>query len=182
MSRIMLFFVGALVIAGIFRRTLSEVRSHGFMRFLAIEAIWVILVLNLPAWFSDPLSWNQVVSWILLAASAILAAWGFLVLKRDGRPSPRPQRKTTFAFEDTTRLVQTGPYRLIRHPLYASLLLFAWGTVFKTVSFFSVLFGLAAGFLLYVTAYYEELENLERFGAEYDRYMQETRMFIPGVL
>jgi protein-S-isoprenylcysteine O-methyltransferase Ste14 len=87
-----------------------------------------------------------------------------------------------FAFEETTRLVASGPYRHIRHPMYASLLLLVWGAGFKTASFVSVVLAIAASFLLYVTAYYEELENLERFGEEYDRYMQHTKMFIPGLL
>ena len=182
MLLIMLYFFGALALAGISWRTFGEVRSHGFMRFLAFEAIWAAVVMNLTAWFRDPFSWNQVISWILLIASAIVAAWGFMELKRSGKPLAAPQRKGNFAFEETTRLVSTGPYRHIRHPLYASLLLFTWGTVFKSVSFFGIVLGLAGSFLLYVTAYYEELENLERFGEAYDSYMQRTRMFVPGVL
>lgn len=182
MLLIMLYFVGALAIAGISWRTFSEVRSHGFMRFLAFEALWAVFLMNVTGWFRDPLSWHQVISWILLAASAVLAVWGFIELRRSGKPLARPQRKGTFAFEETTRLVTAGPYRHIRHPLYTSLLLLVWGVVFKSFSFFSVVIGLAASFLLYVTAYYEELENLERFGESYDRYMQTTRMFIPGIL
>jgi len=182
MGLIMLYFVGALAIAGISWRTFGEIRSHGFVRFLAFEAIWAVLVLNLTAWFRDPLSWHQVISWVLLMASAVLAVWGFMVLKRAGKPLSSPQRKGTFAFEETTRLVTTGPYRNIRHPLYTSLLLFVWGAVFKSFSFFGIVIGLAASFLLYVAAYYEELENLERFGEPYDRYMQQTKMFIPGLL
>jgi len=182
MFLIMLYFLGALAIAGISWRTFGDTRSHGFMRFLAFEAIWAVLLMNLTEWFRNPFSWHQVISWALLITSAVLAMWGFLELKGAGKPLSRPQRKGTFAFEETTRLVSTGPYRYIRHPLYASLLLFVWGTVFKSISFFSFVVGLAASFLLYVTAYYEELENLERFGEGYDSYMQQTRMFIPGVL
>lgn len=182
MGLIMLYFVGALAIAGVFWRTFSDLRSHGFMRFLAFEAIWTVLVMNLTAWFRDPLSWNQIISWALLTTSAALATWGFVVLRNAGKPLSRPQRKGMFAFEETTKLVTTGPYRRIRHPLYASLLLFVWGAMFKSPSFCGILFALAASFLLYVTAYFEELENLEHFGESYDRYMQVTKMFIPGLL
>ncbi len=182
MGLIMLYFVGAIALAGISWRTFGDVRSHGFMRFLAFEAIWAVLVLNLTAWFRNPLSWHQIIAWVLLTAAAALALWGFLELRREGKPLSRPQRPGTFAFEETTRLVTTGPYRHIRHPLYTSLLLFVWGTVFKSFSFFGIVLGLAASFLMYVTAYYEELENLERFGEPYDRYMQQTRMFIPRLL
>jgi protein-S-isoprenylcysteine O-methyltransferase Ste14 len=182
MLLIMLYFLGALSIAGISWRTFSDPRSHGFMRFLAFETIWAVLLLNLTAWFRDPFSWHQIISWTVLVGSASLAVWGFAELKRAGRPLTRPQRRGAFAFEETTRLVESGPYRFIRHPMYASLLLFVWGAAFKTLSFFGIVFTLAASFLIYATAYFEEFENLERFGQAYDRYTQRTRMFLPGVL
>ncbi len=182
MGLIMLYFVGAIALAGISWRTFGDVRSHGFMRFLAFEAIWAVLVLNLTAWFRNPLSWHQIISWVLLTAAAVLALSGFLELRRGGKPLSRPQRAGTFGFEETTQLVTTGPYRHIRHPLYTSLLLLVCGAAFKSLSFFGIIIGLAAGFLLYVTAYYEELENLERFGESYDRYMEHTKMFVPGLL
>ena len=45
------------------------------------------------------------------------------------------------AFENTVKLVEVGLYRFIRHPMYASLLLLAWGAFLKHPLFLT--FGLA---------------------------------------
>ena len=82
-------------------------------------------------------------------------------------------------------LAARGAYRFIRHPMYASLLLLAWGICFKAGAQHAapLLTNLAlAGFAslcLYLTARVEERENLRRFGEEYRAYMRETKRFIP---
>ena len=180
MWQIMAFFIGALGIAVISRRVLADPRSHGFFRFLAFLAIWAIIVINAPRWFSDVLSPAQIVSWILLLGSAGLAASGFILLHRQGEPRSAVS-STDFTFEQTTRIVTKGPYRFIRHPLYASLILLAWGSVLKHGTVPVLLFGFLATALLYLTAQAEEYENLERFGSSYEEYMSRTRMFVPGL-
>jgi len=70
----LLYFVGAIAIAGISRRTFGDVWSHGIMRFLAFGAIWAVLLMNLTAWFRTLFSWHRVTSRIILPASAVLWA------------------------------------------------------------------------------------------------------------
>jgi protein-S-isoprenylcysteine O-methyltransferase Ste14 len=76
--------------------------------------------------------------------------------------------------------VTRGAYRFIRHPMYASLLLLAWGIFFKDPASLAglALAGLAS-LCLYLTARVEESENLRRFGEEYRVYMRGTKRFIP---
>jgi len=153
---------------------LRSPRSHGFFRFFAFEGILALVALHVNHWFRDPLSWHQIVSWLLLIASAGLAIHGFHLLHAIGKPSGD--------FEATTHLVRVGAYRYIRHPLYASLLWLAWGVFFKLPSLPGGALALAATGFLYATARVEEAENLRRFGTEYLDYMDETRMFVPFVL
>lgn len=155
------------------RRSLRDPGAHGFYRFFAFEAIVALIALNLPYWFRKPLSPRQLVSWPLLAGSAGLAVHGFRLLRVIGRPAGD--------FEQTTRLVRQGAYRVIRHPLYASLLLLAWGAYLKKPSAAGAALAAGASAALAATAKVEERENLARFGDEYARYMQETRMFVPGL-
>ena len=144
---------------------------HGFYRFFAFEALLGLVLLGAPTWFADPLSPRQVVSWILLAVSAALAANGFAMLRRHGAP--------TGGIETTRALVERGAYRWVRHPLYGSLLLAGSGAALKHVTPWSLaLVLILAGFLL-ATARVEERENLERFGPDYRDYMRRTRRFIP---
>jgi protein-S-isoprenylcysteine O-methyltransferase Ste14 len=132
-----------------------------------------LAILNATVWFRNPFSAAQVFSWISLIASAFLAVHGFTLLRKIGRPQGN--------FEATTRLVTSGAYRYIRHPLYASLLLLGLGTMLKQVTLLTALLGAVCTAALYATAKVEEAENLQRFGDDYAAYMRRTRMFIPFV-
>jgi protein-S-isoprenylcysteine O-methyltransferase Ste14 len=153
---------------------------HGFYRYLAWECLLALILFNSVYWLKDPFSGRQILSWILLVISTFLAIHAFILLKRLGRPEG--------SFENTTRLVETGAYRLIRHPLYASLLALGWGVFFKRpawpfdfAAISALLLALALGLFLYLTARVEEAENLVRFGPAYRDYMSHTHMFIPYI-
>ena len=160
--------VGIFVVSWQFLR---NPRSHGFYRFFAFESILILILLNLEHWFRDPFSVHQIVSWLLLLTSIVLAAHGFYLLHVIGRPKN--------GIENTTTLVMVGAYKYIRHPLYSSLLFLAWGVFFKDVSLLGGILASVATAFLIVTAKMEEAENIQKFGAEYAAYMKTTRMFIP---
>jgi protein-S-isoprenylcysteine O-methyltransferase Ste14 len=166
-------------------RPLRAPRSHGFPRFFAWEAIAALVLLNIEHWFRRPFSPPQLVSWVLLLASVAVLVAGLRMLKvvgaprADGSAERGAQPEANYAFENTTHLVEVGIYRYIRHPLYASLLLLAWGTVLKDLSVGSVLLVAVTTAALFATAILEERENVETFGGEYADYMRRTRRFIP---
>lgn len=168
------FVTVSLVLVYLSRSSLLHGHSHGFFRFFAFEAVLALLVLNAGRWFADRFSPAQIASWVLLAGSVLLAVHGFYILKKAGKPEA--------GIEDTTDLVQRGAYRYIRHPLYASLLLLAWGAFLKDASIPGVLLALAATAFLFITAKVEESENLGRFGASYADYIRRTKRFVPFVL
>ena len=151
--------------------SLKAPRSHGFFRFFAFETLLLMILLNVDAWFRDPFSLLQILSWGFLLGSALLAMHGFYLLRVIGQPEGD--------FENTTRLVKRGAYRYIRHPLYGSLLLLGMGAFLKDPSLAGGGMLLALVAFLTATARVEESENIGRFGAEYEDYIQETKMFIP---
>jgi protein-S-isoprenylcysteine O-methyltransferase Ste14 len=152
-------------------RFLRDPRSHGFFRFFAFEFLLLLILLNVDHWFADPFSLRQILSWLLLFSSLVLAIHGWHLLIAMGRPKG--------GFENTTTLVLRGAYKYVRHPLYASLLLLGWGTFFKDPSLLGGSLALVISAFLIAMARVEEAENLEKFGSEYARYMKSTRMFIP---
>ena len=154
--------------------SLRDPHSRGFFRFLAFESILGLILLNLEHWFSDPFSALQIVSWLLLLSSLILAVHGFYLLRVIGRPQG--------GIENTTTLVIRGAYKYIRHPLYSSLLLLGWGVFFKNPSPLGGILALVTCASLAATARIEEAENLRKFGADYAVYMKTTKMFIPFLL
>lgn len=182
MTRILLFAAGSLLLAVISRKSLLVPRSHGFYRFFAWEAIFGLILLNAPAWFRTPLASHQIASWILLMASLIPLILGVRSLRQQGGVRlARQSEPSLLPFETTTALVTTGIYARIRHPLYASLLLLAWGTFLKSPSWAGGLLAAASTMFLLATARLDEAECIRFFGDDYLRYMQRTRMFIPYV-
>lgn len=176
-----LFAVLSLPVVALSRRSLRHPRSHGFPRFFAFEAILGLVVLNAPVWFARPFAAHQLASWVLLWTSLPLALHGFLLL-RAGRPSSAAADPTNLAFENTTVLVTRGAYAHIRHPLYASLLLLAWGVALKRPAAGSLVLAAVATVFLVLTAKADERECLARFGPAYGAYMARTRMFLPWLL
>lgn len=162
--------IGSLAIAG---RSLVNPRQHGFYRFFAFEAIFALILVNSLDWFVKPLSWPQIASWILLAGSIALAVYSYTLLRSIGRPAG--------GVEQTTRMVDVGVYRFIRHPLYASLVLFACGALLKHIMPLTVGLAALACACLILTAFTEEHENLRKFGKAYAEYLRRTRRFIPFV-
>jgi protein-S-isoprenylcysteine O-methyltransferase Ste14 len=143
--------------------------------------VLVLLVLNIPHWFDDPLSPRQLVGWTLLVASGVLVIWSVLAFQRAGRVAAADMPGPEFAFERTAQLLTRGVYRWIRHPMYASLLYLAWGAALKRVTPVTLGVALATTVALYATARFEERENVVRFGDEYGAYMRSTKRFVPWV-
>jgi protein-S-isoprenylcysteine O-methyltransferase Ste14 len=77
-------------------------------------------------------------------------------------------------------LVKSGPYRFIRHPIYASVCLFAWASALGHLSVFSVSMALllSVGAAMRIIA--EERLLLERY-PEYAIYAARTKRVVPFV-
>jgi protein-S-isoprenylcysteine O-methyltransferase Ste14 len=173
--------LGSGALAYISRASLPRPRSHGFWRFWAWEGLLALFLFNVEPWFTDPLSWHQIISWSLLLTSGFLVIHGVWLLKQTGAQDARRDDAPLFEFEKTTRLVRVGAYRLIRHPLYSSLLFLGWGIFFKSPGWLGGLLAVGITLSLVATARVEEVENIRFFGPEYETYRRETHMFVPFI-
>jgi protein-S-isoprenylcysteine O-methyltransferase Ste14 len=186
MIKLIIFAVLSAGLIYVSRASLTAPRSHGFYRFFAWECVLGLFFLNFVSfkqWFSDPLSVRQLVSWALLAGCVVPGVYGIHFLRTRGKPGEkRPDDESLQWIEKTTQLVTTGVFKYIRHPLYSSLLLVAWGVFFKRPSWVAGGVALAATVFLVATAKVEETENIRYFGDTYRAYMQRSKMFIPFVL
>ncbi len=185
MLRVIIFAILSAVLAYVSRAPLKVPRSHGFYRFFAWECILVLFFLNFISfqqWFGDPLSVRQIVSWVLLIGCIVPGVYGVHLLRTQGKlDARRPHDASLVWIEKTTHLVTTGVFKYIRHPLYSSLLLLAWGVFFKRLYWIAGGVVLGATAFLLATAKIEEAENIRYFGAAYREYMQHSKMFIPFV-
>jgi protein-S-isoprenylcysteine O-methyltransferase Ste14 len=170
----MIFLVVSVVIVMKFRKELFAFRRHGPYMFVAAEGLLVLFVLNGGFMFRDPLVLRQIVSWMLMLISAGLAILGFYALKKYGEAATD--------WEDTTRVVQEGVFRYIRHPLYVSLMFLAGGMLLKDLSLPAGLAFVATFGFLAAASMVEERENLVKFGDAYRRYMLHTKRYVPLIV
>lgn len=186
MTRLIAFAVFSAGLVWVSRASLRSLRSprpHGFYRFFAWEAILLLFLLNVDDWFHNPFSWHQIISWILLMVSFVPLAFGVHSLVTKGKAAKRRKDDgQLLGFERTTALVTTGIYRYIRHPMYSSLLLLAWGIFFKQLVWSGALTVATATLFLVATAKADEAECIQFFGPSYRVYMRQTKMFVPFLL
>ncbi len=169
-----IFLVVSTVIAAKFRKELFAFRRHGPYMFMAAEGLLVLFLLNGGFMFQNPFVLGQVFSWILMLISAGLAIMGFYALKTYGEAAAD--------WEDTTRVVQEGIFRHIRHPLYVSLMFLVGGMLLKDLSLPAVLAFLTTFGFLVAASIVEQRENLAKFGDQYRQYMLHTKRYLPLIL
>ena len=119
-------------------------------------------------------------SWIVQIAGALLGISGGWLFARSAR-ALGTQMTPAIRVQEGHQLVQTGPYRLIRHPVYTAILTVALG---QTLLFLSPLAALLALSLLVLAEYRAHLEedllrSPEAFGPAYDAYVARTGRFLP---
>ena len=150
------------------------------------RSFWAILPGFLVVFFSPPLEWFYLpavlprILWMQIAGLAlILAAVGLRVW---ARAHIRGLYSGHVEVRANHRLIQSGPYRFVRHPGYTGFVLMALGLT----TGYSSWIGLAAIPLLLLPglAYrlgIEERLLIGKFGDEYKIYSQKTKKLIPGI-
>ena len=182
MERYVIFGVISSVIIAVSWRTLFNLKSHGFYRFLSWECIAWLIATNYRFWVTDPFALNQIVSWILLLMSIALLVPGIAMMVNKGKQGKSRNDGTLYRFEQTTELIETGVFKYIRHPLYSSLLFLTWGILFKALSVELLAVSLLSTLCLFLTAIFEEKECMVFFGERYKEYMTRTKRFIPFIV
>lgn len=125
---------------------------------------------NLSFIFSTPIDLPlQIIGAILIFLAGIPGLWGPLSLG---------EFTADFRLAEGHKVVKTGAYRWVRHPMYAAFIFCCAGSLLFFKSFlFLILFALIPA--AYVKAKGEERLLIEAFGEEYKRYHEATGMFFP---
>lgn len=78
------------------------------------------------------------------------------------------------------KLVTTGPYARIRHPMYTFFYILVISTALISANLFVGVFGIGAWTILYLVRINdEEVMLLEEFGEDYREYMEQTGRLLP---
>ncbi len=181
LTDIIIFAVLSILVIYFSRRNLLHVRSHGFYRFLSWECIVVLFAANYKYWFDNPFGIYQIISWILLIITIYVVIAGVMKIKKAGKAQKSREDDKLYTFEKTTELIDTGIFKYIRHPLYASLLYLTWGIFFKQPAITLLIVSVLSSVFLYITARYDEKECSAYFGDKYTEYMTRSKRFVPFV-
>ena len=82
--------------------------------------------------------------------------------------------------KDDPELVRSGPYRLVRHPIYSGILLGGVGTAVALGWLWLIAVALAGVYFIY-SATVEERLLTEEFPDAYPEYRRSTKMLVPFV-
>jgi protein-S-isoprenylcysteine O-methyltransferase Ste14 len=142
-----------------------------------VALIGLVVVLGLPGPRRIPP--ESVIGWVgfLLGVAAIgIGAWllirGVADLGRSLSPLPRPR--------PDGRLIDTGIYARLRHPIYAGMIVAAFGWSALTGSLGALVATLLLAVFLDAKARREEAWLLERYDG-YADYRRRSKRFLPGI-
>jgi protein-S-isoprenylcysteine O-methyltransferase Ste14 len=82
--------------------------------------------------------------------------------------------------KDEPELVTSGPYHLVRHPIYSGILLAGVGTAVALSWLWLIAVVLAGVYFIY-SAKVEERNMATQFPEAYPAYRRSTKMFIPFI-
>jgi protein-S-isoprenylcysteine O-methyltransferase Ste14 len=145
------------------------------IRIVIILAVLLLLRLRVlrghRAVTADP--WLQGIGLALFVLGLALAIWARVYIGRNwGMPMSE---------KADPELVTTGPYSVIRHPIYSGIILAMIGTALAVSLYWLTAVALVGAYFLY-SATMEERYMTEVFPDAYPRYKKSTKMLIPFVL
>jgi protein-S-isoprenylcysteine O-methyltransferase Ste14 len=154
-------------------------RESGLLA-LAFLGLWIIpgiyVLTGFPAALDHPLI-------PAIAILGVVTLCGALLLFYRSHADLGRNWSISLELRSEHRLVSSGIYRFIRHPMYSSFFLMAIAQLMLLPNWFAGATGLVGVAMLYgFRVRQEERMMVERFGAEYRDYMARTARLIPWLV
>ena len=168
-----------------FKAFFEKIFGTGVMRFYRLAYnIFALLTFLLILWLArilpDRILYNVPAPWLyLFLFGQLVAAVGEVVgvLSTDVWAFAGLRQLVSHPHLSEGKLVVSGLYKYIRHPLYTFGLLFIWLVPVMTQNMLTVYLG--ATIYIVIGAYFEERKLHREFGDEYEAYQERTPMLIP---
>lgn len=139
---------------------------------LLLEGAGYAILWQGPFWSRPLASWRLGLSVMFLALASLLSWTATRALGRHLRFEA--------AVDEDHQLIRSGPYRVVRHPIYASMLCTILGMGFMVAS--PLLFVVGLIFFIAGTEIRVRVEDrllADRFGEEFREYRRSTSAYIP---
>lgn len=125
-------------------------------------------------WWGDPVplgGWREPLGWVLVAFFVVWNGWSLWLFRR--------HRTGLLPGGATMTMIESGPYRLSRNPLYVGMLALHLGIALLVPTVWGlVAFPLAVALVLWGAILPEERFLHERFGEPYDAYRRRVRRWL----
>jgi len=144
-------------------------------RIRAVLVVLVILLVRLGAFRGHGVNTDPLRAGIGLALFAVGLGFAIWARVHIGRNWGTPMTQ-----KDEPELVTSGPYRLVRHPIYSGILVAGIGTAVALSWWWLTAVALAGVYFIY-SATVEERYLTQEFPEEYPAYKHATRMLVPFV-
>lgn len=118
-------------------------------------------------------AWREAIGLVMVVAGLGVAAWARICI---GRNWGSPMTEKT-----DPQLIARGPYRIIRHPIYAGIILAMLGTAVAVNWYWLIAVALLGPYFVYSAVVEERFLN-RRLPGIYARYRRTTKMFVPYVV
>lgn len=145
--------------------------------YVVAQFIFFGLIFAAPLWTRSWSGWSapwdtvgQVAGAALIGLGGLLAVWGLLSLGNNLAAVPHPK--------DDATLVEHGPYKVVRHPIYSGIILGALGWGLFMNSWLTILLALLLFLFFDIKSRREEKALSTRFSA-YAGYQQRVRKLLP---
>ncbi|MGB3340473.1 MAG: isoprenylcysteine carboxylmethyltransferase family protein [bacterium] len=141
----------------------------------------ILLFMFIVVWVADSFFlkcstfFSLYIPWYVQIPPAILILFASGYLAQNGL-------KTVFGeVRAEPEVVDKGVFGLVRHPIYLGAILFYLAMIILTISLFSISIFLVIIVFYNYLARYEEKLLLDKFGSEYEKYMNRVPMWFPGL-
>lgn len=144
---------------------------------------WILMILGYWVLFSDPaLLWRflpdnivvKLIGILILFSGLSFAIWARIHLGQywSGRITIKVDHK----------LIRTGPYKIVRHPIYTGIMFGFIGSVIVSGEMSAILAFILMLAALLIKISEEEKFLVEEFGPTYIQYKQEVKSLIPFII
>ena len=142
--------------------------------YVLVQAILLIALffgpkdlLGLPTKVNQTLCW---IGQILFYLGIVIAIWAAILLGPNLTPLPKPK--------PSGQLIQTGLYKLVRHPIYFGVILVSFGLAGIEQTIYTLVLSCILLIFFDLKSRQEERWLTQKF-SEYDVYKQNTKKLIP---
>jgi len=122
----------------------------------------------------DPATWLSVTGWLVVVLAVMLGGSGMWMIRRKITPMPAPLTGAT--------LMDTGPFGLVRHPIYGGVILFFLGASIKGGNILAGALSLALIPFFYAKSQHEERMLADHFPEYADYRRRVRRRIVPWLL